>query len=786
MLQRTSDYHTRKDVMEATPSMSGGDEGNYWVDLREIVRILRRRQWIVIVTMIALLAPAILFVLIATPRYTATSTVLIDPNRSSVVDSSNNNQPASSNSTTEDGSINSQVSLMQSVAVLQRVVDELNLAHDPEFGPHYSILGAIARIFDPIKRVFVTKQTRASGLSAEDIAKAATVNFLLNRRLKVMREAKTFLVSIEVSSEDPEKAAKIANAIVESYFYDQVHSRYDTQKIAATWFNSQIESLKSHVLASDRAVEEYRAANNLTLAQGETVNDQQLSDLNGKLIEAHVQTAEARSKFEQVENIAKNHADPGTLDRALSSDVITRLRAQYADVAKNLADVSSKFGPQHPLVMNAKAQLRETQRLIDQEVKRILESTRQTYQVTKSREDALKKSLNDLTQVSNDSGQQQVRLRELQREADANRTLYASFLARYKEASAQESVDLPNSRVVSKADIPISPSFPKTSLVLAIALVGGVCFGSALAFAVDKFDRRVKSQHQAEGLTGVPTLGAMPLIGTRELASRASRGRRELGQYDPNAVQMLPAAMQPPLMRYVLEEPTSLFAESVRAVRLAVQRAARTEPTKIVLVSSSIDGEGKTTLAVNLALSLAAVGMRTILVEGDLRNPEMSRSLCPRASVGAIEVAAGQARFEQALLFDRATGLAVLPSPPRQSAAGNSEFAFSDAMRNMLEQLRRHFDYVIIDSPPLVPLIDARALAEIADRVVLTIRWDSTPRDVVAQALETLAPAYDRVLGTVLTRVDMQRLRFYDYYQSSSYLTPYSYLGQPRAERIPS
>jgi polysaccharide biosynthesis transport protein len=249
---------------------------------------------------------------------------------------------------------------------------------------------------------------------------------------------------------------------------------------------------------------------------------------------------------------------------------------------------------------------------------------------------------------------------------------------------------------------------------------------------------------------------------------------------------MLPAAMQPPLMRYVLEEPTSLFAESVRAVRLAVQRAARTEPTKTVLVSSSVDGEGKTTLAVNLALSLAAVGMRTILVEGDLRNPEMSRSLCPRASVGAIEVAAGQARFEQALLFDRATGLAVLPSPPRQSAAGNSEFAFSDAMRNMLEQLRRHFDYVIIDSPPLVPLIDARALAEIVDRVVLTIRWDSTPRDVVAQALETLAPAYDRVLGTVLTRVDMQRLRFYDYYQSSSYLTPYSYLGQPRAERIPS
>jgi Mrp family chromosome partitioning ATPase len=172
--------------------------------------------------------------------------------------------------------------------------------------------------------------------------------------------------------------------------------------------------------------------------------------------------------------------------------------------------------------------------------------------------------------------------------------------------------------------------------------------------------------------------------------------------------------------------------------------------------------------------------MRTILVEGDLRNPEMSRSLCPQAKVGVVEVASGKARFEQALFFDRATGLAVLPSPSKQRSAGTNEFVFSDAMRNMLDHLRKHFDYVIIDSPPLVPLVDARALGEIADRVVLTIRWDSTPRDVVAQALETLAPLEEHLLGTVLTRVDMHRLRDYDYYRSSSYITPYSYLGQPR------
>jgi capsular exopolysaccharide synthesis family protein len=239
-------------------------------------------------------------------------------------------------------------------------------------------------------------------------------------------------------------------------------------------------------------------------------------------------------------------------------------------------------------------------------------------------------------------------------------------------------------------------------------------------------------------------------------------------------------------MRYVLDEPTSLFAESVRAVRLAIERAGRSEPVKSVLITSSIDGEGKTTLAVNLALSLAALGRRTILVEGDMRNPEMSRSLCPQAKAGVIEVATGQAGFEHALLVDRPTGLVVLPSPPKQRPAGVSEFVFSDAMRNTLDRLKEHFDYVIVDSPPLVPLIDARALGDIADRIVLAIRWDSTPRDVVTQAMETISPDYDRLLGTVLTRVDMERLRFYDYYRSSSYVTPYTYLGQPRLGRAQS
>lgn len=774
MLQPTFDHNAHPLPADSMYSTAPAAAANRTVDLREMVRILRRRRWIIACTIVTFVALAVAFTFFVTSRYTATFTILIDTRPSHVAD--NNDQPQPSNFGTDDAMVESQVLLIQSDAVLRRVVENLKLADDPEFGPHPSFL-------DPFLSLF-NDAAVPTGQRRKEVAEAKTVE-RLQRRLKATRAGTTFVIDIDASSESPEKAAKIANAVADSYFYEQVQSKFNTNKIAASWLNRQLDELKSRVLASDKAVEAFRSSHNLITTQGQTVNDQQLTDLNTKLVQAHVQSAEARTTFDQVQKISSSHADLGTLDQALASDVIKQLRTQYAEVAKNFADLSSKFGPEHPLVVNAKAQLRATQRLINQETKRIVDNTRDAYQVAKSREEALKNSLDQLQSASSGLSEAQVRLRELQREADANRTLYEAYLARYKQTTAQESLELTDSRIVSPAKVPIRPSFPKTLLILALSIFLGMGLGTILAFVVDFLDRGVTSLRQAEEITRLPTLAAIPVVGTRELARRAYRGRRALLQYDPKTTTMLPAVMQPPLMRYALEVPRSLFAEAVRSVRLAVQRAARNDAVKLIMVSSSIDGEGKTTLAVNLALSFASVGMRTILVDGDLRNPEMTRSLCPQAKIGLVDVAASNVPLEQAILVDKTTKLVVLPSPSRENAAYVNEFVFSQAMRNLLGQLRSCYDIVVIDAPPLVPLVDARALGEQADRILLAIRWDATPQEVVALALESLGPAYGRVLGTVLTRVDLRRLRFYDYYRSSSYLEPYSYLGQPRAGSLP-
>jgi polysaccharide biosynthesis transport protein len=479
MLQRNSDqpYPAQE---EATSTVAEGWQ-QPTVDLREMGRILRRRYRMVALPPAVLAGLALVYVMAVSTLYTATSTVLVDPRRANVVET---NQSVLSNFGTDDATIESQTLLIQSVAILDRVVSKLKLTDDPEFMPKPGLL-------DPVRRLF-SASGPSDGASPEDASRSRSVE-ILKKRMKVTRQGTTFLVDINVSSESPQKAATIANAVADAYFEEQVRAKYDATRIAANWLNGQINDLKSRVVTSERAVEDFRSANNLTVSQGVTVNDQQITDLNNKLIAARVQTAEARAKYDQVQDIAKSGADPGGINAAISSEMITKLRTQYADIAKNEADLSSRYGARHPLVANVRAQLRDTKGLINDEIRRILDSTKHDFDIARSREASLKQSLDQLQGVSTSSGQAQVRLHELQREAEADRTLYESYLARSKETTAQESLEMPDSRIVTKASIPIRPSSPKTMLILGLAVMLGLGAGAVLAFLANHLDGRTKN-----------------------------------------------------------------------------------------------------------------------------------------------------------------------------------------------------------------------------------------------------------------------------------------------------
>jgi succinoglycan biosynthesis transport protein ExoP len=761
MLQRNFDHSLAVDEPTALKVASGMQRT---VDLRELGWILRRRWRLVAGAPAVLGFGALIYLMFfSTTLYTATSTVFVNLRRTTAIES-NQSQVETSNFGIDDATIDSEAMLIQSVAILQRVVERLKLPDDQEFNPPPGVL-------DRIKHAF--RSSRSDGdMSATDAAFARAVD-ILQHRVKVARQASTFLVEISASSVSPRKAALIANAIANAYFDEQVRAKNDATKIASNWLDGQLDELKARVVASERAVEDFRAANNLTVSQGVTMNDQQLTELNNQLIDARAKTAEARAKFDQAQQM-KAGGDPGGISAAISSDVITRLRTQYADLAKNEAEQLSKYGPRHPAAANVRAQLRDTQRLIDEEIKRILQSTRRDYDVARSREASLQQSLDQLQGVASSSGQAQVRLRELQREAEANRTLYESYLARFKESTSQQTLQLPNSRIVTAASAPIAPSSPKTTPILGIAMMLGLGIGCVLAFLADYLDGRVKTLEQVEDISGVPALAALPLIGAGELAGLAKRGKSALGRYDARTMKLLPAALQPPLMRYAIEVPGTFFAEAIRAVRLVLQRTMKTHQVKVLLVTSALENEGKTTLAANLAQSLAILGVRVLLIDGDLRNPQLTRSLCPNAEVGLPEVATGHVHPDRAVLTDPSTGLAILPSTVVRRQEFITDLMFSDRIVDVLDYYRDRYELIIIDSPPLVPLVDGRALAELADRIVVATAWDQTPGEVLVHAIELLAPVRDRVLGVILTCVDLSRLRFYDYYRSSAYLKPYA------------
>jgi len=504
MLQRNSEelaVHRPEQIGMAIEDAAGPT-----VDLREIGRILRRRWSAICYLAAGTIGLALIYILLATTLYTATSTVVIDPRHANVTD---NTQQVLSSYGTDDATIESQVLLIQSVATLQRVIDKLKLTDDPEFSPTPGLL-------DPIKRLIGSLFSASSDEAAPDNAAQTRSVDILRKRLKVVRQGTTFLVDINVSSKSPRKAATIANAVADAYLDEQIRTKFDVTRTAAKWLNSQLDSLKARVVTSEKAVEDFRSANNLSVSQGVTLNDQQITDLNNKLIAARSDAAEARAKFEQVQQLSKSGGDPGGINAAISSDIITKLRTQYADIAKSEADLTSKYGPRHPLVASVHAQLKDTQKLIDQEIKRILQSTAHDYDVAKSREKSLQDSLDQLQNVSSESGQAQVRLHELQREAEANRTLYESYLARAKETSSQESLEMPDSRIVTKASIPLKPSSPKTLLILGLAIVLGGGGGLVLALLLDYLDSRIKTLEQAEAISGVPALAAIPRIGARE------------------------------------------------------------------------------------------------------------------------------------------------------------------------------------------------------------------------------------------------------------------------------
>lgn len=710
------------------------------IDLYKLLAIVRRQWRIAAWSVAAMLALGVLYLLVAPPKYTAMTSILIDQDSSRIL-----YQGSALERTVEDEArILSQVEVLVSESIGLAVIDKLDLTKDPKF------MDAPA---DPVQmaksaaRWVVGLFTPARVTAGEDGPRRLALQ-TLQRNLEVERLNRSYVLNVRFAWSDPVMAANIARAIGDAYLADQLNAKYEATRMAGNWAQQRMKELQQQALKSDHAVQQFRTDHNLITASGKLLSEQQLSDLNGQLIVARADTAAAKVKYERLQAVIDSGQPEAIVAGTLDSAIVNDLRLKYLEASRLASEIAAKTGPQHYQVKRLRASMEEYRKLIFEELERVAKSYNNEYQVARSREDSLRSIVGDATGVSAEANETLVQLRELEREAENYKTLYEKFLQRYQDSLQQESFPVTEARIITQAAVPQEPSGPKKSLVLALCTVLGLALGTGLGALQEYRDRFFRTGEQVMEQTSWPFLGLVPLV------AGGTMSRRKLADARPgDGIR--------PITNYAVNNPLSLFAETLRSTKIAADLTFGREKPKIIGITSALPGEGKSTIAINFARLLASQKARTLLIDADLRNPTLTRSVAPQAEAGLAEFVIDNAPLKDLLLFEERTHLAMLPSVMRRDVPMTSELLSSREMAGLLEQAKASFDYVVLDLPPLAPVIDVRAITPYVDGIACVVEWGRTPRATVQSKLNADPSVAKKCLGIILNKADMERMKLY-------------------------
>jgi succinoglycan biosynthesis transport protein ExoP len=727
-------------MRETFPNPGPHRESESPIDLYKLLAIARRQWRIAALSVIVCLLLGVLFLVVAPPKYTAQTDILIDQDNNRIL-----YQGSALERTVEDEAwILSQVEVLASDKVGLAVIDKLNLTKDPAYvnAPANPVQMAKSAI-----RLLMSPFMPAGPVSTEEKERRdALLNIQSN--LVVERVNRSYVLSVRFSWSDPVLAAKVAKGIGEAYLADQLNAKYEATRLAGGWAQQRMKELQQQALRSDLAAQKFRADNNLIAASGKLVSEQQLSELNSQLIVARTETAAAKVKYDRLQSIIDGGQPDAIVAGTLDSAIVNDLRAKYLETSRMAAEIAEKAGPDHIQVKRLHNSMDEYRKLIFDELGRIAKSYSSEYQAAKTREESLRSIVKDATGVSADANETQVQLRELEREADNYKDLYEKFLQRYQDSVQQESFPVTEARIIAEAAVPQEPSGPRKSLVLALCAFLGLAVGSGLGALQEYRDRFFRTGEQVTDETGLPFLGFVPLVAGAAMGhGKLAEGRRTDGIR--------------PITNYAVNNPLSLFAETMRSAKIAADLSLGREKPMIVGITSVLPGEGKSTIAINFARLLASQKARTLLVDADLRNPSLTRAVAPNAQVGLAEFVIDKVPLKDLLLFEERTHLAMLPAVSRRDVPLTSELLASREMASLLEEAKAAFDYIVLDLPPLAPVVDVRAVTPYVDGFACVVEWGRTPRATVEAKLFADATVSKKCFGIILNKADMEKLKLY-------------------------
>jgi len=737
--------------------------------LAHALGIVRRQIWIVLIPAILGAGPGAVYLLKARPDFAADATLLIDTRKIEILQ-----QPAVSAQMPieSQGAMETQVEILNSDEIALAVIKKLDLLDDPRFiEPPKK--GLVAKL---LGKLLATERPPAP--DSERMAQALRV---LKNSLSAGRVGSTYAIRIGFEAKNAELAAQVANAVAEAYIDLQQASRYDTARRASDWLQTRIPELRAQSEAAQRTVVEIKEQNNIVENEkGQLMSDQRLAELTTQLNVAHEKTSESKARFDQLDVIARKDNSDAIPNIPISSEsdngLLNTLRAQYFELESREAEYSTKYGSNSaPIVSlrNQKAQIRSQMLQALQDIKA---SRKSDYEVAQLREAAINKEIAAAFSQSQVANQAQVKLREAEASARAYQDMYDAFLGRYNASLQQQTSPVVEARVINQATTPTSRNYKKAYLVAAIFPLAGLGLGLGVALLRELLASRVFwTGASVQSRLRMPFIGILPKIvppkrsaPTYQEPCGGALGSRTLVRGDKGVSWT------------VVDQPHSRYSEGVRSIKLAVDVDGRGRSKKVIGFTSAIPDEGKSTTTAAFGQFIARSGAHVIVVDCDFRMRSLTRAIAPDATTGIMELMSGQASPDQVVWKDPSTQMEFLPAVLRSDPADAYTILASAEMKRVFEDLRKRYEFVVVDLPPLAPVIDVRGTTELIDSYVLVIEWGRTNIDVIERALRDAPDVSESMLGAVLNKVDIKRVATHDPYLAGYYYDkryqPYGYV----------
>jgi capsular exopolysaccharide synthesis family protein len=706
--------------------------------LLDYLLVLRKHQWLILTFLLTVVTIVTIASFKMKPVYQASARVEVDR------ESQNNLPFQGGNSYDEymdmENYIDTQTEILQSETLAFQTIKSMDLERNPEFGG--------------------TPTTIISGPRESGGQRPAILGAFLGS-LSVKRVPNSQLIEVTFESSDPRLAAQIVNAHLQNYIEQNFRSKYDATTQASTWLSSELQELRDKVEKSENARIAYERENQIwQIDEKQDITTQKLADLSRAVTEAQTALAEKEALYRMA---ASGNVD--ALPAARDNVVVQDIQRRKADLDAQYADAVNLYGPNFPKVQRLAAQQKEVEASLANARKTMVESIQQEYNTSRSRVQLLQQALDQQKAEANAQAEKLVQYHILQHDADSNKTLYDGLLQKLKEAGITAGLRSSNIRVVDPALAPTTPSRPQKARNIVLAFLVGIIGGIGLAIFREYLDNTVKSPDDIETLTGLPSLAVVPSL--PEL--NGNHGR--LARLGRESAAPAPSGPRVEMLSYI--QPKSQISEAFRALRTSLLLSQADHPPQVILVTSALPREGKTTAAVNLAVTLAQLGDRTLLMDSDLRKPGVRRALNltgGKESGGLSSYLAGVSTLDESIAphptISNLSALLTGPVPPSPA-----DLLSSHRMREAIAELRRRFKFIVIDTPPIMAATDAVILSALTDGVLLVVRSGATPKEAFTRTRDLLAAVKCRLLGVVLNAVDSSAP---DYYYSYRYY-PYAY-----------